>query len=171
MQRGREFNRQVHFRSSFWKQRITHTRGNNLLCCCSFERQAFQFTRENTSNPSCAQKLVSHRGAEMRRGLFCCLVFGAGVTTRIPRSSLPKSGVPQSRPLNKKLGGRAGRVPAGRTSTPKPGKKKEKRERERERQNWTMAILAQGGPWEGGGALLCLWPSSLTQVLLLLQIT
>ena len=160
MQRGREFNRQVHFRSSFWKQRITHTRGNNLLCCCSFERQAFQFTRENTSNPSCAQKLVSHRGAEMRRGLFCCLVFGAGVTTRIPRSSLPKSGVPQSRPLNKKLGGRAGRVPAGRTSTPKPGKKKEKRERERDRIGpWPFWL--KGGLGRGEGPYCAFGPPAL----------
>ena len=46
-------------------------------------------------------------------------------TQSLPSSSLPKSGVPQSRPLNKELGGRAGRVPAGRTATPKPGRKKE----------------------------------------------
>ena len=46
-----------------------------------------------------------------------------------PRSPLPNSGVPQSRTLNKQMGGRVGRVPAGRTATPKPGRK---RERERD---------------------------------------
>ena len=35
-----------------------------------------------TADPSCSLKLVSHRGAGTRPGLFGCLVFGVGVTIR-----------------------------------------------------------------------------------------
>ena len=51
-------------------------------------QQAFQFKRGRTANPSCSQKLVSHRGAVTRRGLFRCLVFGVGVATRRRRDYL-----------------------------------------------------------------------------------
>ena len=44
-------------------------------------------------------------------------------------SSVPKSGLPQSRPLNKQRGGRAGLMLAGRTVTPVPGKKKTERKK------------------------------------------
>ena len=40
--------------------------------------------------------------------------------------------MPQSRPLHKQMGGRAGQVPEGRETTPKPGRKEKKREREKE---------------------------------------
>ena len=53
-----------------------------------------------------------------------------------------RSGIPQSRPLNEQMGGRAGHVPEGRETTPKPGRKKEKEiERRKER---------KGGSREGG---------------------
>ena len=73
----------------------------------------------------------SHRGAGTRRGLCDCLVFREGVTTRKNGShsvvlyhslEYPKA----DHLINKQMGGRAGQVPEGRETTPKPGRKKER---------------------------------------------
>ena len=64
---------------------------------------------------------------ETRRGfvrLFSIRERGDNSETRLPPcSSAPQSGVPQSRPLNKQIGGRAGQVPAGRLRTLSPAER------------------------------------------------
>ena len=91
-------------------------------------QQAFQFKRGRTANPSCSQKLVSHRGAVTRRGLFRCLVFGVGVATRRRRDYL----VVRCRSLEYPKADRAEclRV-APRPLSPAEREKKRGRERER----------------------------------------
>ena len=56
--------------------------------------------------------------------LFSIRERGDNSETRLPPcSSAPQSGVPQSRPLNKQIGGRAGQVPAGRLRTLSPAER------------------------------------------------
>ena len=65
-------------------------------------------------------------------------------------SLLPQSGLPQSRPLNKQIGGRAGQAPAGRTRPLSPA------ERKRERTSGTHSLNVSHRPnetWTLGVAL------------------
>ena len=57
-------------------------------------------------------------------------------------SLLPQSGLPQSRPLNKQIGGRAGQAPAGRTRPLSPA------ERKRERTSGTHSLNVSHRPYE-----------------------